>query len=269
MRESGRWVAEKLDYLRRYIDVFETSMRTKWATRHYIDLFAGPGKCVCRNTGNVYLGSSLLALTTRYPFTDYVFVDSDSQNIAALRKRCRASSSYPRIRFIEGDANLAAPKIAQSLARIPSLNLAFLDPDGLELQWTTVATLAAVDRLDLIVHYPQMGLSRVMPNVFQSQKRTDVDLFFGDREWRVIYGRHQRKEESFLHRHLMDHYKEKLRLLGYNEALRDDEVGAEPLMRNEKGAPLYRLLFASKHALGLEFWQKVTGRNVYGQRRLL
>jgi hypothetical protein len=48
----------------------------------------------------------------------------------------------------------------------------------------------------------------------------------------------------------MDHYKANLQKLGYEEVLRDDEVGDEPLIRNaKKNAPLYRLLFASKHPL--------------------
>ena len=268
MRESGPWVAEKLDYVKRYINVFETSMRRKWSRRHYIELFAGPGKCVCRRTGMVYLGSPLLALTTKYPFTDYLFVDCDSDSIAALQQRCRASSVLADVQFEVGDANRVAWKIVERIQGVPSLNLAFLDPDGLELQWDTVATLAQIERLDLIIHYSQMGLSRVMPNVFVSETLTDVDLFFGDTEWRTIYEKYQRHEEQFLHRQLMDHYKSKLRGLGYEETFRDDEVGAEPVIRNEKNAPLYRLLFASKHPLGLEFWQKVIGRNVYGQRRL-
>jgi len=33
MREAGAWAKEKLDYLKRYIDVFETSMRQKWSIR--------------------------------------------------------------------------------------------------------------------------------------------------------------------------------------------------------------------------------------------
>lgn len=268
MRESGPWVAEKLDYVKRYIDVFETSMRQKWLRRHYIDLFAGPGKCVCRRTGMVYLGSPILALTTKYPFTGYFFVDCDSDSIAALRQRCCVSPVYRRVRFQVGDANHIVWSIVERIRGVPSLNLAFLDPDGLELQWETLATLAQIERLDLIIHYSQMGLNRVMPNVFRSQTRTDVDLFFGDMAWRTIYEKYQRQEEQFLHRQLMDHYKAKLRRLGYEETFRDDEVGAEPLIRNEKNAPLYRLLFASKHRLGLEFWQKVVGRNVHGQRRL-
>jgi three-Cys-motif partner protein len=269
MRESGPWVAEKLDYLKRYIDVFETSMRKKWSTRHYIDLFAGPGKCVCRKTGLVYLGSPLLALTTEHPFTDYFFADIDPDSISVLQQRCNASPHSTRIRFTGDDANRVARRIVEQIQGIPSLNLAFLDPDGLELQWETVATLAQIERLDLIIHYSQMGLNRAMPKVFRAESLSDIDHFFGDTEWRTIYEKYRRHEEQFLHRQLMDYYKRKLRRLGYRETLRDDEVGAEPLIRNEKNAPLYRLLFASKHPLGLEFWQKVVRRDVYGQGRLL
>lgn len=66
----------------------------------------------------------------------------------------------------------------------------------------------------------------------------------------------------------MDYYKEKLRRLGYSEVRRDDETGDEPLIRNSKNAPLYRLLFASKHARGNDFWQKITRRDKSGQTRL-
>jgi len=103
-----------------------------------------------------------------------------------------------------------------------------------------------------------------MPNAVQSERETDVDLFFGGREWRTIYARYQRQEEQFLHRQLMDHYKSKLIRLGY-KAWRDDET---PPMRNAKNAPLYRLLFASKSRLGADFWGKIIARNVHGRRRL-
>jgi len=36
MRETGAWAAEKLDYLARYIDVFETAMRRKWPVRNMV-----------------------------------------------------------------------------------------------------------------------------------------------------------------------------------------------------------------------------------------
>ena len=65
----------------------------------------------------------------------------------------------------------------------------------------------------------------------------------------------------------MDYYKGKLGGVGYEDILRDDEVGIEPLVSNEEGAPLYRLIFASKHRLGREFWKKITATDVHGQRR--
>jgi len=104
----------------------------------------------------------------------------------------------------------------------------------------------------------------------KEEAETRIDLFFGSREWRRIYEHCQVKGGRFVHRELMDYYKEKLLALGYEEVFRDDEVGDEPLIRNaRKKAPLYRLLFASKHSLGRKFWRKVVSRDARGQRRLL
>ncbi len=280
MRPSGAWVAEKLDYLERYINIFETSMRSKpWRKRHYIDLFAGPGKCFVSETGDVYLGSPLLSLTTPHPFTDYFFVDLNPDNIATLKRRCDVSSTCDHIQYFVGDSNIVVREIVDHILavdrlRIPgkwsSLNLTFLDPEGLELRWETVATLAQPYRMDLIIHYPQGGLNRYMGQASKAEEQTAVDLFFGGIEWRKLYEEWQNKRTHFgIHRLLMDHYKEKLQELGYKEVLRDDEVGDEPLIRNaKKKAPLYRLLFASKHPLGHDFWRKITRRDIHGQARL-
>jgi three-Cys-motif partner protein len=152
-----------------------------------------------------------------------------------------------------------------------SLNLAFLDPDGLELRWETVTMLAQPYTMDLIIHYPQGGLNRYMGQAFKTEGTTAVDLFFGGTEWRKIYKEWEDRQKRFgIHRRLMDYYKARLQDLGYKEVFRDDEIGDAPLIRNAtRRAPLYRLLFASKHSLGHEFWQSVIRRDVYGQARLL
>lgn len=106
LRESGSWAAEKLDYLRRYIDVFETSMREKWLLRNYVDLLAGPGKNLIRETGEILMGSPLLALTTKYPFTAYFFVDFEADTSQALRQRCSASPHADRVQVLTGDCNV-------------------------------------------------------------------------------------------------------------------------------------------------------------------
>jgi three-Cys-motif partner protein len=181
------------------------------------------------------------------------------------------------IQYFVGDGNSIAQEISNQIIDIDrqyipgrwhSLNLAFLDPDGLELEWKTVATLAQINRMDLIIHYSQNGLTRNLEQCYKSDEETIIDRFFGDRTWRKVY-QDSKKSQAGVHRLLIDHYKAKLQALGYVEVLRDDETGDEPLIRNaKKNAPLYRLLFASKHPLGHNFWKSVTRRDVHGQQRL-
>ncbi len=57
---------------------------------------------------------------------------------------------------LTGDCN---ELVGQIVARIQpgdrrSLNLAFLDPEGMELHWATVEQLARLRRMDLIINYP-------------------------------------------------------------------------------------------------------------------
>ncbi|MFN8455984.1 MAG: three-Cys-motif partner protein TcmP [Anaerolineae bacterium] len=278
-RNFGPWVAEKLHYLKRYIDMFETSMRSKpWRRRIYIDLFAGSGKCYVDENREYYLGSPLLALTAKYPFTDCFFVDASPENIATLQERGSTSAVSVNIQYLVGDSNNKVKEIVSQIAEIDqqfipgqwtSLNLAFLDPDGLELEWNAVAALAQVQKMDLIIHYSQNGITRNLEQCFNSEEETVIDRFFGDREWRKIYRDHQNKLiQTGIHRQLIDHYKSRLQALGYVD-VRDTEDGFEPLIRNTKRkAPLYRLLFASKHKLGHDFWKEVTRKNVYGQQKL-
>jgi len=273
MRKSGAWAAEKLDYLARYIDVFEISMRQKWHIRYYVDLLAGPGKNVIRDSGSVLLGSPLLALTTAYPFTRYFFVDLSDENAQALRKRCDASTNAHLVEIRTGDCNDLVDGIVTRIRQDEwrSLNLAFLDPEGMELRWETVAKLASIRRMDLIINYPQGGLNRNMRQAFETERQTRVDDFFGSRAWRKIYrDRRTRSAGRGLHRQLIDFYRERLQGLGYTSFRQVDQGGNEPLIRNTKTrAPLYRLLFASKHPLGHDFWDKVTSKDVYGQTRFL
>lgn len=269
MRPSGPWAAKKLDYLERYIDAFEKSMREKWHVRNYIDLLSGPGKVRVRNTGRILLGSPLVALTTTFPFTGYYYADLDETKTRALEQRCAASPLYDRVHIRTGDCNQLVGGVVRELQQDAprSLNLAFIDPEGpSDVRWETVAALGSLPRVDLIVLYPQYGLSRNLKQCFQGDGETAVDRFFGGGEWRAIYEDFARgRLTGTLHPHLVGLYKDKLEGLGYWV-----ERGYEPLIRNlERGAPLYRLVFASKHRLGQKFWRSILEKDADGQRRLL
>ena len=196
-RDSGEWVKEKLFYVQRYIDAFETAMRNKsWRRRVYIDLFSGSGKCVIRGANEYVLGSPLLALTTQYPFTDYYFDDLEQENIDTLRKRSsNAIISQNHIHYLTGNANQKVQGVVSDIEQFDKVfikgvgscpNLAFLDPEGLELEWSTVEALGKMRTMDLIIHYSQNGLTRNLEKCYSLDEETIVDRFFGDYQWRAV-----------------------------------------------------------------------------------
>lgn len=267
MRPSGVWAIEKLHYVQRYVEVFCTAMRKQWPVRCYVDLMAGPGKNRVTQTGQVLLGSPLIALTVTHPFTDFYFAETDQRNYDALVERCSASSLSSRIHCEHGDANLVVDQLVLTLGRRAgnSLSVAFLDPEGLELQWSTIAKLASLRRMDLIINYPLGGLNRVMRKVYDSTHENAVDRLFGDTSWRDIYINNRIRRRGPVHRHLVDLLRARLSALGY-QVVNDSP---EPLMRNAtRKAPLYCLLFASKHPLGSTFWAEINRVDAHGQRRL-
>ncbi|MEW6093795.1 MAG: three-Cys-motif partner protein TcmP [Chloroflexota bacterium] len=277
IRTFGKWTKQKLHYLQKYIYMFETSMRQmKWCARCYVDLFAGRGKYRVEDQKDILLGSPLIALTTKHPFTHYFFADTVQEHIDILKQRCTLISSINK-QFYVGDANKVVSNIVAEIKAIErnrpegswsSLNLAFLDPDGLELEWRTIATLAKVKRMDLIIHYSQSGLTRNFENCINTDGETIIDRFFGDFEWRRIYEQCKLGDPIQIHRRLMDYYMSKLSDLGYLDVKDvEDYEGSEPLMRNTRQAPLYRLLFASKHKRGHDFWKEVVRRDVTGQTK--
>jgi len=274
VRDSGEWTLGKIYFLARYIARFVVSMKgpkQHWRSVNYIDLFSGPGKNRLPNN-KIILGSPLLALSQKSLFDRYYFSDSDTNNIEALKQRCANYSKVTMINFNVGDANTYVDDVVEDIKAFDSkfvknkwrssLNLAFLDPEGLELHWRTVARLAEL-RTDLIIYYSQMGINRMAPNEINLQPNTSIDLLFGDTNWRKIYHENPRDNKR-LHRALLDYYKSKLGSFGYIVEVPLDE----PLLRNSKEAPLYRLLFVSKDDLGNKFWNDVTKRNFIGQERL-
>ena len=106
LRCIGKWSEDKLYYLNRYMHAFNTAMKYKWPKRAYIDLFAGPGKCIIRDSGRIISGSTLLALEQTVPFSLVVSVDINGDAISALEKRGETYKSETKLKTFEADCNL-------------------------------------------------------------------------------------------------------------------------------------------------------------------
>lgn len=260
MRDSQDYAKDKLTILSGYISRFTTSMRNKkWRALNYIDLQAGPGKNQFKPSGDIGLGSPLIALTTPRLFNNYFLVELGNQEYPTLEQRIQTSNVRDRINLYHGDCNVEIDKIIHRLnhidnEKIPdkwgSLNLAFIDPEGLEIEWKTIEKLGKQSRMDLIINFSTSGITRNIKKFFQSDEETAIDRFFGTYEWRDIYSNLIGRDNTIVRRELLDFYIYRLGQFGYENDLKRDEH----VFKNKKNRQIYSLVFASKHRLGIKFW---------------
>lgn len=247
VRPSGPWIERKFFYLKRYADIFTRGMSRKWKTSGltYIDLFAGPGKCLVESTGEEINGSPLLALQCE--FTDYIFIEQNKDDFRSLQNRCADIPKNKRLTFIQGDCNQQIAEV-----RPKGLSLAFIDPTGIDIHFQTIRSLTHNRQVDLLMNIQfGMDIKRNLQRYRDKERETPLDLFLGGK---VPSGGIKSARD------VLEIYRDKIKALGYSTAEYRDIV-----VSNSKRVPMYFLFFASKHPRGLEFWRKITGKDETGQ----
>lgn len=251
IRDSGPWIRKKYHYLSRYIEIFSRGMQKQWPLT-FIDLFAGPGRCLIDVTEEDVEGSALQAL--QHNFSQYIFVEQDSDCLEALRKRCSNSPKHGRISFINGDCNFVVNQIVKKLNR-SSLILIFADPTKINIHFNTLKLLTDGRRADLLLNIQfGMDIKRNFDRYKDRGEDSPLSLFLGGNvTWDKVKG--PRDAVKVFKKRIMD--------LGYSTAeFKDVEVS------NTKNVPMYFLFFASKHRRGIDFWGKITAKDHVGQYEL-
>lgn len=262
-RDVGLWTEEKLWFWNRYVDIATSAMvgHPAWPRGLvYVDLFAGPGVCTIRDTNRRVPGSVLVAANAPKPFQRIIACELDAALADACARRLAASPAADRFNVITGDCN---ERIHEIVRTIPdgALTLAFIDPPGLHAHFETLRVLAAKGRVDLLILFADAVDALRNVDTFEVQEDSRLDLVLGpESKWRERREEMNKCNADSLRRLLASIYQDQLRSLGYT-------VFGERVMRFRNG-PLYRLVFASKHERGLEFWDKVTRKDKGGQRGL-
>ncbi|MBX3197266.1 MAG: three-Cys-motif partner protein TcmP [Labilithrix sp.] len=255
----GEWAKEKHDFIRRYIEA-TGGPRKKYASKGsgglcYVDLFAGPGRAYIAKTNEFIDGTPLIAAAAPLqPYSTLVLCDLVDENIEALRVRL-ARPGGAGAHFVPGDCNAMIDVIASHIPK-HALSLAVVDPFGASaLDFATLRRLAQFARMDLIVHFPTMGIKR---NFAKPDYDKTIDRFMGTDTWRTDV----REPDQVVR--LIPHMKRQLVALGY---AKDDEV-REIEVRNDQRGVLYHLFFASKSPLGNKIWKSITKTSATGQREM-
>ena len=232
--------------------MFTTSMASKnWGSLHYIDLFAGAGIEQIKG-GGLEWGSPLIAAQAPKEFTQLHLCEKDKGNFETLQERLKQFSQRTTPQLICDDANKAVSSIVQAIPQ-NSLSLAFLDPFGLDIDFQTLQVLSQ-HRTDLIVFFPDY--LDALRNWKEYPER--IDRALGTHDWKKAFEKIPSDRRADV---LNKIYVERIKSLGYSHF-------SERRIARSEGHFLYKLIFFSKHKLGVDLWEKISHKGADGQRYL-
>jgi len=202
---GGEWTREKLVCVRRYLDAYAQVMKNQhhfmtW----YIDAFAGGGYVELRDAEpsefDVYAddaeasfslltGSALQALKVEPPFDRFEFIENDSTRARTLAELCGANAQLSGcVNLYNDDANTVLPRICENF--LPNdRGVLFLDPFGMNVDWTTLEAVARTECLDVWYLVAISAVNRMLPRTGQFPEgwREKLTRYFGTTDWQAAF----------------------------------------------------------------------------------
>jgi len=285
---GGDWTAEKLERIRKYLQaytkIFERNERARMLSTTYVDAFAGTGyrldagrdsespvslfrELAQDDVRQLHKGSARVALEVEPGFNRYVFIEKDmhrAKELEALRREFPAKA--PSMEIIRSDANDYLQHWCRSSNWSRSRAVVFLDPYGMQVDWSTMEAIAATRAIDLWLLFPLgMGVNRLLtregppPEAWQRR----LTRFFGTEDWkdafypsktiRTLFGEEEASEKDADYDAIGRYFVSRLKVLFPG-------VAENPLaLRNAKNVPLYLLCFAAANPLRAKTAVKIAG----------
>lgn len=168
----GPWAEEKHARLQKYVDI-SRAVRRKFTKGRggatYIDLFCGPGRARVRETDRIIDGSCFVAadeaIKSKSPYTEVHVADAHEPFVAVATERLRRLGVA--VRPYVGPAERTAERVIAVLGRY-GLHFAFLDPYDLKsLPFAVIQRLAALERIDMLIHVSAQDLQRNLRRYIQ------------------------------------------------------------------------------------------------------
>ncbi|MGI9069794.1 MAG: three-Cys-motif partner protein TcmP [Bryobacteraceae bacterium] len=276
---GGGWTEIKLSrlqkYLKAYRQIFTQNERAGYFKTWYVDAFAGTGSRVPTATAlesvlfqDVYEdeettqyrdGSATIALSLPEPFDNYLFIEKSKGRVGALQQTIEREHSalQPRCDFRQGDANEVLKAWCKERDWQKERAVVFLDPYGMQVEWSTVEALAATKAIDLWYLFPLgVGVARLLTysgNIDEAWKNR-LDLLFGTAEWRTEFYRITVARDLFGEDYetvQRDASAAKIEAFIHARLAQIFEKAAKGLvLRNSRSSPLYLLCFAAANKKG-------------------
>ncbi len=294
-RFGGDWTTAKLRVLAAYLRSYTTALQDKptaaWPfTKGYIDAFAGTGYRDLRRDGEPTMslllpdlaetepqqfldGSARLALRTEPRFDRYVFIERSPSRCAELRALAGEFPQLtPDIAVRQGDANEEIRRMCEADWSRHRAVL-FLDPVGMQVEWTTVEAVARTKAIDLWLLFPLgIGVNRLLPKsgTLPPEWRRRLNALLGNETWYDEFYKVEPSRDLFGNESAHVE-KASMETIGryFNDRLKQVFAGVvDPpgVLKNTVNNPLYLLCFAVGNENGKDLALRIAGHLLKGLR---
>jgi three-Cys-motif partner protein len=251
--EIGYWSEIKLDIVREFAGTYSKILNAQKSPslyHIYIDAFAGAGIHVSKRTGDFVKGSPHNALLLKPPFKEYHLIDLDSRKVDSLKGIAEQHPTM-NVNIYEGDCNQILLDQVFPRAKYENYRraLCLLDPYGLHLNWEVMQTAGQMKSIEFFLNFPVADMNRNVlwhnPDKVDPQQAVRMTAFWGDESWRqaayTTEGNLFGWEEKTDNEAVAEAFRSRLKkVAGFKYV-------PEPMpMRNNKGAIVYYLFFASQ-----------------------
>lgn len=171
---GGDWTKTKIEILVEYAQAYLTIMAKYpyWRTL-YFDGFAGTGFIIHDKIEelDITVGAArrIVEINSPTSFKGYYFVEKDSSNAELLKENTQCEFPEKDIHIVEQDCNIKLKAMADHLKMPKSQRkydkvLAYIDPCGMQLEWSSLEALEGIGADVWILVPTGMGVNRLLKN---------------------------------------------------------------------------------------------------------
>lgn len=180
----------KLGALANYLPAYTTALSKAEFTLHYVDAFAGTGKCTIKRGARdqTIPGSAWLALECKPRFDKFVFIEKVPSKVKQLRSLLEHYSDRDTV-VSRGDANALVPAYLAALGP-GDRAVVNLDPFGMDVHWTTLEKIAASKIADAWYLFPLSSFYRQAARdarAIDAKKDAALTRLCGPHDWRAAF----------------------------------------------------------------------------------
>ncbi|WP_202552244.1 three-Cys-motif partner protein TcmP [Ginsengibacter hankyongi] len=280
---GGPWTEKKLDAFAKYVKAYLTIMRRfpQWKTI-YFDGFAGSGSKekakqitdlyeqlkITEEEERVYKGAAerVLTLENDLAFDYYYFIDKKEESLEKLKNKLgkKVDLSKRNIAFRSGDANKWIIELAAALKSDKYAALVFLDPFGMQIDWSSIKALKDT-RSDVWILVPTgIIVNRLLDKAGELKYTEKLQSFFGlsEEEIKGVFYKQELKTTLFGEEESISKISKPIEMIAkiYVERMKGvwKYVTEEPLrLDNRNGVPLFHFVFASNVQTGIKIANQI------------